>query len=60
MILQSIWHLPAAAPVSGEADWTHAAVQALSDAGIALPDGGEPLTRLGAAKLLYQMSQLKK
>lgn len=60
VILQSIWHLPAAAPVSGEADWTHAAVHALSEAGIALPDGSEPLTRLGAAKLLYQMSQLKK
>ena len=60
VILQSIWHLPASAPVSGETDWTHSAVQSLSDAGVLLPDGGEPLTRLAAAKLLYQMSRLEK
>lgn len=60
VMLQAIWRLPAAAPASGETDWTHSAVQALAEAGIELPDSGEPLTRLAAAKLLYRMSRLEK
>ena len=52
VMLQNIWKLPAVTAAAG-------AVQALSEAGITLKDSGETLTRLDAAKLLYQMSKLK-
>ena len=61
VMLQNIWKLPAVTAAAGadDTDWTAGAVQALSEAGITLKDSGETLTRLDAAKLLYQMSKLK-
>ncbi len=61
VMLQNIWKLPATAAAAGadDTDWSAGAVQALSEAGIRLADSGEVLTRLDAAKLLYQMSRLR-
>lgn len=60
VILQNIWKLPTAAAAAGADDtgWSESAVQALADAGIPLGEGSESLTRLDAAKLLYQMNRL--
>lgn len=56
VMLQNLLELPvpAAAYDCGCDSWACHAVYALSDAGVALPASGSPMTRLEAARLLYQ------
>lgn len=58
VMLQNILSLPVSAAVTDEAfpAWCAQSVQALTEAGISLPNG--MLTRMDAAELLYQISKL--
>lgn len=60
VLLQNILELPisAAATDTTVTAWAAEAVQALSEAGIRMDADSRPLTRIEAAKLLYQISKL--
>lgn len=62
VVLQNVLELPvpAARPETMQPPWAAKAVMALTDAGICSPYSSRPVTRLEAAKLLYQVSFLKK
>lgn len=60
VMLQNMLELPvsAAATESDVPAWAADSVQALSEAGITLDNSSQPLNRMQAAKLLYQISRL--
>lgn len=60
VMLQNLLNLPisAAATESDLPAWAAEAVQALSEAGVVMDTSDAPLTRMEAAKLLYQVSKL--
>ncbi len=60
VILQNMLKLPVSAATlrPTEPAWSAVAVQALADAGIRLAAPKQPMTRIEAAKLLYQAAQL--